>query len=97
MPQVMYTSVTRIADLPPWPFSYHPLDADAWEAADYVVAEVEPGVGPHALLELSTGRQCNPMAGDLVVGALARRAATLEAVGSFEDVWPDGGVVVTEH
>ena len=90
MPQVMYGSVTRIADLPEWPFSSQALEHAEWEAADYVVAEVQSDVPPNAVLELATGRQCNPMAGDLVVGALARRAATLEAVGSFEDVGPDG-------
>jgi hypothetical protein len=90
MPQVMYGSVTRIAELPRWPFHFEPLDRERWEAADYVVAEVDRHVSPDAVLELASGRECNPMAGDLVVGALARRAATLEAVGSFEDVGPDG-------
>jgi hypothetical protein len=94
MPHVMYGSVTRIAELPTWPFHFEALDREKWEAADYVVAEVASTVGPDAVVELASGRQCNPMAGDLIVGALARRAATLEAVGSFEDVGPDGAMHV---
>ena len=94
MPQVMYGSVTRIAQLPAWPFAYQPLERDAWEAGDYVVAEVQPRSGVGEVFELASGRETSPMAGDLLVGALARRFATLEAVGSFEDVGPDGDMHV---
>jgi hypothetical protein len=90
MPKVMYGSVTRIADLPSWPFTFEPLEKGLWEAGDYVVAEVLPRSGIGEVFELSSGRECSPMAGDLLVGAFARRYATLEAVGSFEDVGPDG-------
>jgi hypothetical protein len=90
MTQVMYGSVTRIADLPAWPFPFEALEKERWAAGDYVVAEVRPREGIGEIFELATGRECSPMAGDLLVGALARRAATLEAVGSFEDVGTDG-------
>jgi hypothetical protein len=90
MTQVMYGSVTRIANLPAWPFPFDAIVKERWAAGDYVVAEVRPREGIGEIFELSTGRECSPMAGDLLVGALARRAATLEAVGSFEDVGPDG-------
>lgn len=90
MSRVMFGSVTRIADLPPWPFAYSALPHGEWAAGDYVVAEVLPREGIGESFELATGRECSPMAGDLLVGALARRFATLEAVGSFEDVGDDG-------
>lgn len=86
----MFGSVTRIAKLAPWPFSYEALPREGWASGDFVVAEVLPRSGVGEPFELTTGRECSPMAGDLLVGALARRFATLEAVGSFEDVGEDG-------
>jgi hypothetical protein len=86
----MFGSVTRIAELAPWPFSYEPLPRAGWASGAFVVAEVLPRAGVGEPFELTTGRECSPMAGDLLVGALARRFATLEAVGSFEDVGEDG-------
>ncbi len=90
MSQVMFGSVTRIATLPAWPFSFEAMTHDVWASGDYVVAEVQPRPGIGEPFELANGRECTPMAGDLLVGALARRFATLEAVGSFEDVGDDG-------
>lgn len=40
MSSVLRGSVTRIADLPPWPFPFQPLDRAEWASGDYVVAEV---------------------------------------------------------
>lgn len=94
MPRVFHGSVTRIADLPPAAPVYAPLAREEWQAGDYVVSEVRPRPPLTQWLELGTGRKCRPMAGDLVVGALATRRATLEAVGSYEDVGPDGGMHV---
>jgi len=89
MGRILYGSVTRIADLPKWPFSFEMLDPARWEAGDYVLAEVLPREGQAEGFELATGREAMPMAGDLLVGAFARRFATLEATGSFEDIGPD--------
>lgn len=89
MSAVLFGSVTRIADLPRWPFPFSPVDRAEWAAGDYVVGEVvgqSPGTEP---LELPDGRSCTPMVGDLVVGAFARRFATLEATGSYEEIGPD--------
>ncbi len=91
MSEVVFGSVTMIADLPEWPFQYHPIPRAHWEAGDYVVAEVLPqGEGTHEGFELSTGRHIQAMTSDLLVGAFARRFATLEAGGSFEDIGEDG-------
>jgi hypothetical protein len=73
--------VTRITDLEHRPFEVHPLPRDRWETADYVLAEV---LGPsHYPFEISNGRLVDAVAGDFVVGALGRRAATLEVVGDW--------------
>lgn len=90
MSPLLKGSVTRIADLPDWPFSFEKVDQEVWKAGDYVVAEVLPRKSMAEQFELPSGRTCTPLSGDLLVGALARRAATLEATGSFEAVGPDG-------
>lgn len=90
MSPLLMGSVTRIADLPEWPFPFEKVDREAWRSGDYVVAEVLPRESLTDQFELPSGRTCTPLAGDLLVGALARRAATLEATGSFENVGADG-------
>lgn len=90
MPRVFRGSVTRIADLPTDPLPHHALERSQWEAGDYVVAEVLPRSTYTEFFELADGRKCRPMSGDLLLGALAVRRATLEHVGSYEDVGPDG-------
>lgn len=87
---VFFGSVTRPADLPEWPFDYEPLPRGEWAAGDYVVAEVLPHPDHVERFELRSGREASPTAGDLLVGAFARRFATLEATGSFEHVAEDG-------
>jgi hypothetical protein len=77
----LHASVTRITDLEHRPFEVHELPRDRWETADYVLAEV---LGPsHYPFEIANGRLVDAVAGDLVVGALGRRAATLEVVGDW--------------
>lgn len=89
MGSVLFGSVTRIAELPRWPFPFQPLDRARWESGDYVVAEVLPRSFPTEGFELSDGRPTMPLAGDLLVGAFSRRHATLEATGSFEEIGSD--------
>lgn len=89
MSVVLFGSVTRIAQLPSWPFAFERLDRETWASGDYVVAEVLPRRAPTELFELTNGRSTVPLAGDLLVGAFARRFATLEATGSFEDIGDD--------
>lgn len=90
MPRTFHGSVTRIADLPEEAADVRPLDRSDWRAGDYVVAEVLDGGGLSEEFELRDGRKCKPMAGDRLVGALATRRATLQVVGSYEDVGDDG-------
>ena len=91
MRRYVHASVTRITDFEQRPFEVHELPRDRWETADYVVAEV---LGPsHYPFEIANGRLVDAVAGDLVVGALGKRAATLEVVGD----WSHAGVSGEMH
>lgn len=88
MRRYLHTSVTRITDFEHTPFEVHALPRDRWETADYVLAEV---LGPsHYPFEIANGRLVDAVAGDLVVGALGRRAATLEVVGDWSHTSTSG-------
>lgn len=88
-PRYVFGSLTRIAALEDGAFDVSPVERDAWATGDYVVAEVTAARGPLARIELVTGRHAEVQDGDLVVGALGERAATLEAVGSWRDIGDD--------
>jgi hypothetical protein len=77
----LHASVTRITDLEQRPFEVHVLPRDRWETADYVVVEVLGS--SHYPFEIANGRLVDAVAGDLVIGALGKRAATLEVVGDW--------------
>lgn len=85
-----FPSLTRISDLRTRSFEVEPLERPGWQHGDYVVAEVEN----HSVLplELDSGRLAEAFRGDLVVGALGTRHATLEATGSWELVGEDGAM-----
>jgi hypothetical protein len=85
-----FTSMTRISGLAAAAFAVEPLAREAWNGGDYVVGEV---CGPASSLyrfELESGRMIGAAEGDLVVGALGKRAATLEATGDWEAIEADG-------
>jgi hypothetical protein len=84
-----FTSVTRISPLPQGGFSVQARPVDEWQAGDYVVCEVEVASGIRHL-ELTTGRTLDVVRGDRFVGALGKRAATLESTGDWREVGPDG-------
>jgi hypothetical protein len=85
MGKLMLGSLTRIADLPEWPFPYERIDRSEWAAGDYMVGEVIPHDFQDQGFELATGRAIHPMAGDLLIGAFARRiAATGASVAVIE-------------
>ncbi|MGI9621399.1 MAG: hypothetical protein ACR2PK_01075 [Acidimicrobiales bacterium] len=79
-------SVTRISDLGEAPFDVQPIPRDHWQSGQYVAAELTGRALEPFDLELADGRVGRAVPGDRLVGALGRRAATLQAVGSFEDV-----------
>ncbi len=82
-------SVVRRVDLDrPW--TVEALPRDRWGEGDVAVVEVAERPHPDRGVELVDGRMGGLGVGDRVVGALGHRHATLEAVGSWRDVGPDG-------
>ncbi len=78
-----FSSVTRCSDLWSEPFETTLLDRKHWATGDFVVGRV---IGERNRLyecETKTGRMAELVRGDLLVGALGRRAATLEGVGDW--------------
>lgn len=83
------SSLTRIASLDADALACRALKRSAWATGDYVAVRVlHAPVG--AQIELVGGRMRGVMAGDLVVGALGHRYATLEVTGTWEAVGYDG-------
>lgn len=83
-------SLTRITDLAEVEFDIRQLEQAEWGHGDYVAARVTGEPSPLYRLELANGRLADLMQGDLVIGALGKRAATLEGVGDWEAVAKDG-------
>lgn len=88
-PRYCFLSLTRISDLEQKPFDIEPMARESWANGDYVSAEVTSEDSPCGLLELTTGRMVEAMPGSRIIGALGKRAATLEGVGSWEEVGAD--------
>lgn len=94
-PRLVPTTVTRVSDID-WATDAPSLAVvatarEAWGTGDYVVARVE-STGTLGQVERPGGRMAGIGVGDRIVGALGRRAATLEAVGDWRDVGPEGGM-----
>ena len=85
----IYSSVTRIMDTDRTGFTVHMLDRNKWRSGDYIIGEVIDTEGRLNNIELPTGRLVETYAGDLIVGALGKRSATLEAVGDWEAIDKD--------
>lgn len=84
----IFTSLTRISDLPGRDFQISPLDKSSWETGDYVVCSVEKPRN-QLRIELVNGRMADVSQGDLLVGAFGIRSATMEATGTWEAVGED--------
>lgn len=88
-PHYFFASVTRCSNLWIEPFATRKLDRTHWETGDFVVGRIS---GEHNRLyrcETKSGRMTDMVRGDLFVGALGRRAATLEGVGDWRAVGDD--------
>jgi len=78
-----FSSVTRCSDLWNQPFDTVMLDRKEWATGDFVVGRA---IGERNRLwqcETKTGRMAEMVRGDLLVGSLGKRAATLEGVGDW--------------
>jgi hypothetical protein len=82
-------SLTRLAPLDLEPFAVEPFAKSRWATGDYVVGEVVRGSSLLSRVELGSGRMAEVAHGDLVVGVLAERQATLEVVGSWREIGDD--------
>jgi hypothetical protein len=60
-----------------------------WRTGDYAVAQVEGSRTPAWQVETTSGRFAQVGDGDLVLGALGSRRATLESVGDWREVGDD--------
>ena len=89
MTRYFFSSVTRIAPLPDLPFTVEPLPRELWDTGDYVVGEVNRRPSPLGRVEVRSGRTIEVMEGHMMVGAFAKRYATLEAVGDWRDIGED--------
>jgi hypothetical protein len=83
-------SLTRITDFDRRPYAVEPRPREGWRTGDYVVGEVVDSSGPLCRVELPNGRMSQVVEEDWLVGALGNRAATLEVVGSWQEVGEDG-------
>jgi molybdopterin-guanine dinucleotide biosynthesis protein len=87
--RVFFSSIARISDLATKRFDVQSLPRSDWDSGDYVVGRVTGLANSLHNLELATGRMIEVFEGDLVVGAFGIRAATLEGVGSWQDIGDD--------
>ncbi|NNE00119.1 MAG: hypothetical protein HKN47_22595 [Pirellulaceae bacterium] len=83
-----FSSLTRISDLPDRPFDLMTINRAHWATGDYVVGKVT-GTSRSSKIELPTGRMTEVALGDQLVGAFGIRAATLEAVGGWQEIQAD--------
>ncbi|MFO7571119.1 MAG: hypothetical protein R6W48_00765 [Gaiellaceae bacterium] len=86
---VVFASVTRIAELESRIESVEQLPRADWATGDFAAATVLERPGATHTVETRSGRMAEVIPGDVVVGALGARYATLEAVGDWRDVGED--------
>jgi hypothetical protein len=88
-PHYFFGSVTRNTDLWLRPFELKPLDFTDWSTGDFVAGRVTGKRNRLYMCETKTGRMADMVRGDLMIGALGKRAATLEGVGDWRAVDDD--------
>ncbi len=88
-PHYFFSSVTRNSDLPEVPFDIARIDRSQWATGDYVLGRVAGKRNHLYRCETRTGRMADMVRGDLLIGALGERAATLEGVGDWRAVGDD--------
>jgi hypothetical protein len=95
MTRYVYSSVTRISDLASNAFDLAQRDKPLWQTGDYIVGEVTDAHCTYRSIELPSGRMMEVTEGDMVVGCLGARAATLEAVGDWQAMDSDAFEALT--
>ncbi len=84
------TSLTRITDFAEQELKLAKLEREQWLNGDYIACEVKGSPNALYAIELCNGRMVPMLEGDKLVGALGKRAATLEGVGDWQAVKQDG-------
>ena len=88
-PHYFFSSATRCSDLWKQPFETRPLDREHWATGDFVVGRIAGDRNRLYHCETKTGRMADMVRDDLMVGALGKRAATLEGVGDWKATGPE--------
>ena len=88
--EYIYSSLTRITDFRKKAFTTLEVKNDLWKTGDYVVARVTDPASGWLKAESYNGRMIELMQGDLIIGALGERYATLEATGTWKKVGANG-------
>jgi len=88
-PRYFYGSVTRNSDLWTGTMEVKALERGHWGTGDFVVGRVTGNRNRLYRCETETGRLADLIRGDLLVGALGERAATLEGVGDWHKIGDD--------
>lgn len=86
MNTIILGSLARIADFDREPFEFRALDPTHWSSGDFVIGEITGVRSELYRVECTSGEMIPVEAGDRVIGAFGHRAATLEGVGSYQDI-----------
>ena len=86
MTRLLHGSLARIADFGTVPYEIEVLDRSHWASGDYVIGEVNGERSELYRVECADGEVQPVTNGDHIIGAFGHRAATLEGVGSHEDI-----------
>ena len=89
MTVTILSSLTRRSDLDREPFGIQRIPREHWATGDFVAGEITGPRNQSTLVELTSGRMVQALRRDCVIGALGSRSATLEAVGSWENMTDD--------
>ena len=86
MNRTIIGSLARIADFENVPYDINMIEHSSWGNGDYVLGEITGPANELYTIETCTGEIVPVHAGDEVIGALGRRAGTLQGVGDYLSV-----------
>lgn len=89
MKRYFFSSLTRITPFTQENIDFKTKSISEWKTGDYVSCRVSGSPGTTEL-ELPSGRLAEVAEGDIIIGALGTRHATLEATGTWKKVKEDG-------
>jgi len=90
----IFTSLTRISPLASSSFEVISLPHSKWDTGDYVVCVVNKPYNSALKIELPNGRMAEVAEGDVLVGVLGERFATMEVTGTWRMTGKDGQMQV---